>query len=125
MEDIPLEARRGMWFQQDGAPPHFGRQVTVFLNENFPERWIGRGGPVHWPARSPDLSPLDFFLWGCLKSRVYINGKPDTREELTDRIVEATNSLKNELVAINWQHSMTQRIVVCLENGGSHFEQLL
>lgn len=125
MENVPLEARRGMFFQHDGAPPHFGRRVAEFLNENFPERWIGRGGPVPWPARSPDLSPLDFFLWGCLKSRVYNNGKPDTREELIARIVEAVDSLRNELAEINWQHSMARRVAACLENGGEHFEQLL
>ncbi|KAJ4429330.1 hypothetical protein ANN_26334 [Periplaneta americana] len=34
-------------------------------------RWIGRGGPVAWPAQSPDLTPLDFFLWGCMKEKVY------------------------------------------------------
>ncbi|GBM88486.1 hypothetical protein AVEN_269361-1 [Araneus ventricosus] len=29
-----------------------------------PDRWIGRGGPVLWPPRSPDLTPLDFFPMG-------------------------------------------------------------
>ena len=32
---------------------------------------IGQGGPVPWPARSPDLNPLDFWLWGHLKAMVY------------------------------------------------------
>ncbi|EZA62612.1 hypothetical protein X777_10243, partial [Ooceraea biroi] len=41
------------------------------LNESFPDRWIGRGGRISWPARSPDLTPLDFFLWGHLKNEVY------------------------------------------------------
>jgi hypothetical protein len=27
-------------------------------------RWIGRVGFTEWPARSPDLTPLHFFLWG-------------------------------------------------------------
>ena len=27
----------------------------------FPDRWIGRGGPVPWPARTPDLNPLHYF----------------------------------------------------------------
>ncbi|EZA48673.1 hypothetical protein X777_13179, partial [Ooceraea biroi] len=40
------------------------------LNESFPDRWIGRGGRISWPARSPDLMPLDFFLWGHLKNEV-------------------------------------------------------
>jgi hypothetical protein len=24
-----------------------------------------------WPARSPDFTHLDFFLWGCMKENVY------------------------------------------------------
>ena len=31
-----------------------------YLNECFPNRWLGRGGPVAWPPRSPDLTPLDY-----------------------------------------------------------------
>ena len=33
-------------FQQDGAPPHWGLIVRDFLNETFPNRWIGRNGPT-------------------------------------------------------------------------------
>jgi hypothetical protein len=33
-------------FQQDGAPPHYHRSVTDFLNETISDRWIGRGGPM-------------------------------------------------------------------------------
>ena len=36
--------------------------IIVFLDENFDERWIGRGGSVSWAPRSPVLTPLDFFL---------------------------------------------------------------
>ena len=41
------------WFQHDGAPPHFGRNAREFLRQ-FPQRWIGRGGPISWLPRSPD-----------------------------------------------------------------------
>lgn len=37
----------------------------------FPDWWIGRDGPINWPPRSPDISPLDFFLWGYVKDIVY------------------------------------------------------
>jgi hypothetical protein len=53
-----------VWLQQDGALPHFGWQVTAFLNQHLPHRRIGRGGPVAWPTRSPDLALLDCFLRG-------------------------------------------------------------
>ena len=49
-----------MYFQHDGAPPHNTRHVREYLNESFPNRWLGRGGPVAWAPRSPDLTPLDY-----------------------------------------------------------------
>ena len=48
----------------DQYPGHLEAQIflhLIFFNERFPDAWIGRGGPIPWPPRSPDLSPLDFF----------------------------------------------------------------
>lgn len=61
LENLPLNVRQTMWFQHDGAPPHYSRAVRRHLNTEFPNKWIGRGGPVGWPARSPDLTKPDFF----------------------------------------------------------------
>ncbi|EFN79901.1 hypothetical protein EAI_14953, partial [Harpegnathos saltator] len=44
-----------MCFMHDGAPAHFSRIAREYLNNNYINRWIGRGGPIAWPARSPDL----------------------------------------------------------------------
>ena len=49
-------------FQQDSAPPHWGVAVCQFLNDTFPERWIGRDESIPWPPRSPDITPLDLFV---------------------------------------------------------------
>ncbi|GBL92911.1 hypothetical protein AVEN_54569-1 [Araneus ventricosus] len=46
-------------------------QVVVrnYLNTSFTERRIERGGPLtRWSPRSPDLSIIDYFLWGHLKA---------------------------------------------------------
>ncbi|CAH1986618.1 unnamed protein product [Acanthoscelides obtectus] len=51
-----------LMFQQDGAPPHYVLRVRQYLDQTFPDRWIGRRGVNEWPPRSPDLSPLDFFM---------------------------------------------------------------
>ncbi|KAI8784581.1 hypothetical protein BgiBS90_014108 [Biomphalaria glabrata] len=59
------------YFQQDGAPPHYHRDVHAYLNHNVPGEWIGRRGPIEFPACSPDLTPLDFFLWSTVKDEVY------------------------------------------------------
>jgi len=51
----------------------------------FPQHVISRGGDVPWPARSPDLSACGYFLWGYLKSKVFIS-KPRTTAELKQSI---------------------------------------
>jgi len=60
-----------MFFMQDGAPAHYASDVRDWLDEKFRARWIGRRGSIDWPARSPDLTPADFFLWGYVKDIVY------------------------------------------------------
>ena len=50
-----------MWFQQDGATSHTVRVMIDLLKGKFGERVISRNGPVEWPPRSCDLTPLDFF----------------------------------------------------------------
>jgi hypothetical protein len=47
------------------------RAVPDVLSNTYHNRWIGRGGPTAWPPRSPDLNPLDFYLWGHLNFLVY------------------------------------------------------
>ena len=37
--------------QQDGAPPHWSMDVRVSRNATFPNRLIGRDGPICWPPR--------------------------------------------------------------------------
>ncbi|GBM99436.1 hypothetical protein AVEN_196849-1 [Araneus ventricosus] len=46
------------------------RQHLKHLNVTFEKHWICRDGPVQWPARSLDLSCLDFFCWGQMKTLV-------------------------------------------------------
>ena len=53
-------------FQHDGASAHYETRGRAWLDGKLEDRWMGRGGPIPWPARSPDLSPLDFWLWGYL-----------------------------------------------------------
>jgi len=76
------------YFQQDGAPPHFHRDVTAYLNENLPGQWIGRRGAVEFPPHSLDLTPLDFYLWGTLKDVLY-HRKLATLEVLQEEIETA------------------------------------
>ena len=58
-------------FEEDGAPLYNVFKVREFLDANFKDRWIGHAGPISYLARSPDPSPLNFFLWGYVKDKVY------------------------------------------------------
>ncbi|GFV15205.1 transposable element Tc3 transposase [Trichonephila clavipes] len=51
-----------LWFQQDGAICHTARATIDLLKDTFGDRLISRFGPVNWPPRSCDLTPLDYFL---------------------------------------------------------------
>jgi hypothetical protein len=70
LEGVPLVTRITMYFQHGGAPTHYARHVTQHLNDTFPNRWIGRGSTINWQPRSPELTRLDFCLWGWMKSAV-------------------------------------------------------
>ncbi|KZC12728.1 hypothetical protein WN55_05355 [Dufourea novaeangliae] len=114
-----------MWFMHDGAPPHYTIAVREHLNEYFGDRWIGRGGPVPWPARSPDLNPLHFFFWGHLKILVY-STPVNSLEELEQRIRFSVGIITNTMPKFRKIHTnLHRRVTLCTEENGGHFEQLL
>lgn len=116
---------RGMYFQHDGAPPHYARIVSEFLNNRYPNRWIGRGGPHYWPARSPDFNPLDFFFWGYMKNLVY-EEEINTRDQLLQRIITSFQEIKNRPGVIRSAVSnLNIRGRKCEEVNGGHFENIL
>ncbi|GFV62565.1 uncharacterized protein TNCV_1265731 [Trichonephila clavipes] len=61
------------------------RATIDLLKDTFGDRIITRFGPVNWPPRSCDLTQLDYFLWGYVKSLVYAD-KPQTLDHLEDNI---------------------------------------
>lgn len=125
LEDVPLVLRRRMWFMHDGAPAHFALNVRQFLNETYGNRWIGRGGPNSWPARSPDLNPLDFYFWGHIKSLVYDTEVPNV-EILEQRIRQGFTTIRaipGTLERV--RQSLIRRVHSCLNQNGGHFEHLL
>lgn len=125
LEEIPLEVRNAMWFMHDGAPAHFSLIAREFLNETHHNRWIGRGGPIAWPARSPDCNPLDYFLWGHLKSLIYRNPIPNV-QVLRTLIIQNFEVIRNTpRILKRARQSMINRCQACILVGGSHFEQLL
>ncbi|GFX94515.1 uncharacterized protein TNCV_3087441 [Trichonephila clavipes] len=62
-----------LWIQQDGATCHTARATIDLLKDTLGDRLISRFGPVNWPPRSCDLTPLDYFLWGYVKKNAALS----------------------------------------------------
>ena len=123
LENVPFNIRIQMWYQHDGCPAHYAHVARQTLNRLFPNQWIGRGGEFPWPARSPDLTPLDYFLWGILKDTVY-RAPPTTAENMKQRIREACIMLDADTIQ-NAVSSLVYRLHHCINVNGYHFEHLL
>lgn len=111
------------WYQQDGAPANFRQIVRNYLNQVFQNHWIGQRGTIEWPARLPDLTPLDFFLWGYIKDKVYAT-KPRDLDDLRQRIIHVCTDITPEIIRSSLENFYV-RLGICQEVQGEHFEQLL
>ncbi|XP_024944495.1 uncharacterized protein LOC112494915 [Cephus cinctus] len=123
LEDIPLLERSNMWYQHDGCPAHFSFQAREILDRDYADRWIGRRGPVHWPARSPDLTSPDFFLWGYINEKVY-KEVPTTCDNMRQCIIDASANIEDDTL-LSVQRSYIRRYQKCIEVNSQHFEHLL
>ena len=124
----PELRRRGIdlssvWFQQDGATVHTARASMSVVREMFPQHVISRGGVVPWPARSPDLSACNYFLWGYLKSRVFIS-KPRTVAELKKSTKEEIAAIPDQMT-LRVMENLGVRLKECLRSGGRHLSDVL
>ncbi|GFT44641.1 DUF4817 domain-containing protein [Trichonephila clavipes] len=125
---VPCLIQRGqisnVTFMQDGANSHTANPVKAFLIQTFGEdRIVSRRCRQQWPPRSPDLTLADFWLWGYLKSHVYLSG-PSSLSELKDAIRREVSSIHPDML-----HSAVAGFVTRLECllpcGGSHVEHIL
>jgi len=109
----------------DGALVHFSSVARDYLNQNYGQKWIARGGPVAWPPRSPDMNPLDFYLWGHVKSIVYKNA-PNNIADLRQRIIRRFREIRtNPNVCHRVRNSFDRRIRAYIRAEGGHFEHLI
>jgi hypothetical protein len=109
---------------RDGAPAHFNRAVRDILKNTYRDRWTGREGPIAWPARSPDFNPLDFHLWGHLKTLVYA-APVDNEEAFHHRIVDACQMTRDQhCIFERMRRSVMRRVEACIDARGEHFEDL-
>ncbi|GFW14181.1 DUF4817 domain-containing protein [Trichonephila clavipes] len=100
------------------------QHVTIdLLKDTFGDRLISRFGPVNWPPRSCDLTPLNYFLWGHVKSLVYAD-KPQTLDHLEDNIRRVIADIRPQMlekVIENW----TSRLDYIRASRGSPMPEII
>ncbi|KAL0879455.1 hypothetical protein ABMA27_003206 [Loxostege sticticalis] len=107
----------------DGATCHTSNQAMEAVNELFPNKVISPRGNINWPPRSPDLSPLDYFLWGYLKSKVY--------EDNPRNLTQLKQNISSEMAAIS--RALCQRVIAnlrsrleeCQQRNGHHLDNII
>ncbi|GFU98194.1 hypothetical protein TNCV_1584031 [Trichonephila clavipes] len=102
---------------------HTARATIDLSKDTFGDRLISRFGPVNWPPRSCDLTPLDYFLWGYVKSLVYAD-KPQTLDHLEDNIRRVIADIRPQMmekVIENW----TSRLDYIRASRGSPMPEII
>ncbi|GFT47851.1 transposable element Tcb2 transposase [Trichonephila clavipes] len=96
----------------DNARPHRARIVEEYLEDHGLER-------MEWPARSPDLNPIEH-LWDYLgKEVVALNPPPRSLHELKQGLLCVWSSLPIP-VSDNLINSMGNRCRQCIQVRGGH-----
>ena len=67
-EDINVD---DVYFQQDGTTCHTSDETIGLFFLKLPGQVISLNGDCNWPPRSCDLTPLDIFIWGYVKDKMY------------------------------------------------------
>jgi len=105
------------YFQQDGASAHTAGMVQDWLKVKFGNRFFTKD---FWPPRSPDLNPCDYFLWGYLKSLVYVPF-PKTLNDLKQNIEREVRKISPDLLKSVFVN-LEKRCELVISANGGHFE---
>jgi len=90
------------------------------LDATFSNRWIGRDGLTPWPPRSPDITPLYFFLWRYVKDKVFSTPVPDIIN-LKAKITDAFATITEDMLENMWRE-IDCRLDVLRATKGAHVE---
>jgi len=110
-------------YQQDGAACHRSQEALRYLDREFQDRMLALGSHqgVDWSPSSPDLSPLDFYLWAELKKNVYKTPLPTNLDELANKILVAIENIMPQEV-MKAILAMKKRAAKCIDAGRDYFE---
>ena len=81
LETLSEGQLRMAWFMQDGASPHTAHETIAYLRELFNTLLHALGTDHEWSPHSPNLNPLDFWLWRAAKRTIFAD-KPRSLDDI-------------------------------------------
>ena len=112
--------RKQFWYQHDGAPCHVATQCLEFLKSKFGDRILSRNTKHHWPANSPDLTPMDFSFWTQASNHVK-KVKPQSLDAMKRAVEDFAANLDEEAIRKMCRHTR-KRALACVSAEGKYFE---
>lgn len=102
----------GFLLVQDNARPHVARVCRQFLDEEGIDA-------VDWPARSPDLNPIEH-VWDIMYRRIRQRAAaPQTVQELTNALIQVWQEIPQDTIR-RLIRSMPRRCRECIQARGGH-----
>ena len=84
---------------------HTGDHMFVgFWMQHFQTGGMGTDGTTPWPPRSPDITPLEFFLWRYVKNNLFSTPVPDITN-LKARITDAFVTTNEDVLENTWRET--------------------
>jgi len=120
-----FQSKEGWTFQQDGAPSHKAEETQVMIGTNCPSFISVDISPKRangeWPPSSPDLSPMDYSIWGILQEEACSNPHQSV-QALKESLIKAWDKIPLETVqkAVD---DFPKRLSMCIGAKGGYFEK--
>lgn len=123
-----------LWWQQDGSSFQTAKPTMKCLRQHFENRIISLKSDFDWPSRSPDLTPVEYYLWGYLKDRVYPDGIDDDDDDTPEiTIDELKSNIEYEVKKLNdspdilrgVMQSVIERAKDCIEKNGEFLSNIV
>ena len=98
---------------QEGATSHTTNLNINFLNPKFWGRITSHQSPLrqNWPPNSPDLNPLDSFVWGYIQDQVFCI-KPESIPELQRAVEEVSATILKVTILTDVAKNVRKRLGV-------------
>ena len=110
------------WFMQDGAPPHTAQETIAYLRGLFNTRLLALGTNYEWSPHSPDLNPLDFWLWRAAKQSIFAE-KPRCLDDIKQNVAHYIQQVSPQ-TAKKVGQNFGVRIKAYLNRRGAHKESV-